>query len=486
MKMKKYLILAVVSLIAIEGTAIGTGGTQKPSIDKIKSRLRFLDGVFFTQVKQKLIGTLLATEMRTKAISNLELNRKPELDGIEGVVVKVANLRETERYGLTRQALQTDTELRLRQYGIKASGSATLKDFWEGNAYFGDVERITTRSRHGYHVGRTSLIESDDGKIYFYFRRGTTNANGRTEFQIFMGVSNDRGRNFDMVDNPVIGFDDLHSIGWKSALDPDVIKRSDGYYMVFEIGSSKDCAPSSAIAYSRDGFNWEIKEVLACCPLSKWHAEEMGSASVPSFVETPSGELYLQWVNLFGAEHSNTHHQAKFKNNIYERITDDTTIGKLNHPPADAWNGKAYDASNVFYEDGYYYMFYFGSDHYVHKGDISGIGLARTNTIDNVKSWNQFSENPILSGYRVKPGDDHKWTVYPEIIKIDGKYYLYYINITCVGIEECRNLRGLYRQRLIAGKPSSNKCSDGTSYGQCSPSPPGYCDNGIWVDGGEN
>ena len=42
------------------------------------------------------------------------------LRGLDGVFVLVEEIEpEIERYGLTKQALQTDTELQLRQYGIK-------------------------------------------------------------------------------------------------------------------------------------------------------------------------------------------------------------------------------------------------------------------------------------------------------------------------------------------------------------------------------
>lgn len=46
--------------------------------------------------------------------------QRDTLKGFHGVGVLVEDLRpEAEKYGLTKEALQTDTELRLRQYGIK-------------------------------------------------------------------------------------------------------------------------------------------------------------------------------------------------------------------------------------------------------------------------------------------------------------------------------------------------------------------------------
>jgi len=142
MKMKKYWILAVVSLVAIAGPAIGTVETQKPSIDKIKNRQSFLEGVFFavqnihtligppvSEKQQKMLNMMWLTPEKVlqEILSDIKLNRKSPLDGIKEVVVLVEDIPETERYGLTRQALQTDTELRLRQYGIKVITLEKLK-----------------------------------------------------------------------------------------------------------------------------------------------------------------------------------------------------------------------------------------------------------------------------------------------------------------------------------------------------------------------
>ena len=129
MKMKKYLILVMVSLIAIAGTAIGTGETQKPSGDKIIKRLNFWKGVLLTQM----------------AMFDTYLNLKSPLYGIREVVVLVEELpQEAERYGLTRQALQTDTELRLRQYGIKV---VTKQE--NDRRFMEHIRQVAAHKKHG-------------------------------------------------------------------------------------------------------------------------------------------------------------------------------------------------------------------------------------------------------------------------------------------------------------------------------------------------
>jgi hypothetical protein len=146
MKMKKYLILVVVSLIAIAGPAIGTDGTQKPSIDEKKHRLSVLKGVFCAQTTQKFIRALSPRKKVIQEIlSDIDLNRYTTLKWIEGVKVTVVELTQAKRYGLTRQALQTDTELRLRQYGIKVM---TTEEFQSKDKELRE-ERIMEIAKHG-------------------------------------------------------------------------------------------------------------------------------------------------------------------------------------------------------------------------------------------------------------------------------------------------------------------------------------------------
>jgi hypothetical protein len=68
------------------------------------------------------------TESQTSPQFTYIVNQKDTLTGLQGVYVVVEILRpEVEKYGLTRQQLQTDVELRLRQNGIKVlSGEERL------------------------------------------------------------------------------------------------------------------------------------------------------------------------------------------------------------------------------------------------------------------------------------------------------------------------------------------------------------------------
>lgn len=105
MKAKKYWILVIVSfsiLIVLWPAQQITGETDQ-------------------SVKDKETGSNL-TALQKLALSYKAIlaDKKEVLQGLEGVRVLVELIEpEVEKYGLTEKALQTDTELQLRQYGIK-------------------------------------------------------------------------------------------------------------------------------------------------------------------------------------------------------------------------------------------------------------------------------------------------------------------------------------------------------------------------------
>jgi len=105
MKMKKYLILAIVSfsiLIVLWPAQQITGETDLYAKEK------------------KTDSNLTALQKLALFTKRVPTDGKEILQGLEGVEVLVESIEpEVEKYGLRRQALQTDTELQLRQYGIK-------------------------------------------------------------------------------------------------------------------------------------------------------------------------------------------------------------------------------------------------------------------------------------------------------------------------------------------------------------------------------
>ncbi len=105
MKAKKYWILVIVSfsiLVVLWPAQQITGETNLSAKDK------------------KTDSNLTALQKAALSVKSVLADGKDVLQGLEGVSVLVEYIEpEVEKYGLTRKDLQTDTELLLRQYGIK-------------------------------------------------------------------------------------------------------------------------------------------------------------------------------------------------------------------------------------------------------------------------------------------------------------------------------------------------------------------------------
>ena len=137
MKIRKYFIFIVVAFILIAGLftyansehksrisneiqslekSIAEARSQEVSSDrKIKDRDSFLEGVLYAQ---EVIGNI-REEGKLNGLCTL-CDRKEILRGLYDIQIIVEQISpELEKYGLTQQILQTDTELRLRQNGIK-------------------------------------------------------------------------------------------------------------------------------------------------------------------------------------------------------------------------------------------------------------------------------------------------------------------------------------------------------------------------------
>jgi hypothetical protein len=111
MKTRKYFILVVVVFVLVAGLLVRASSKDVSPVGKITDRRAFLEGVLFAQQE--------ITVMRLKDALRAPRDEKEIMAGLEGVGVLVENVHaEAEKCGLTRQLLQTDTELRLRQHGI--------------------------------------------------------------------------------------------------------------------------------------------------------------------------------------------------------------------------------------------------------------------------------------------------------------------------------------------------------------------------------
>ena len=338
----------------------------------------------------------------------------------------------------------TAADASTQDYVVTVSGAATatLADLWSGTAHLGPAEQVVFSGipaiyDESFAPGRLAIVEGSGGTLYAYFRQVIVSA-GTLTFQINMAISSDNGKTLIVQPNTIIAPTEFAI----AAYDPDVIKRSDGYYMVFEgAGGTSNCAFSSYIAFSADGItNWEIKGVPICA--TGWDK----SASTPNFIEAANGDLYLQWVSVNGSTEITTHHQIKMDTaDLYKRLTDDVTSGQLPQSSAGLWDEKNFGSGSAIYENGYQYLFFEGATKYGCTGKW-GIGLARTNDIDNISAWTKNTQNPFLLAQKF----DSCWMSYPDIKLINGKYYLYYGYWFPNWPDEKKSI---FRKEILSGAP---------------------------------
>lgn len=298
--------------------------------------------------------------------------------------------------------------------------AASLNDLWSGAAELGEPELVNFSGNPQNHsledVGRIALVNVDNQTVYAYFRQVITVE--PMVFEIYVAVSNDSGKTFQVNPSPVISPQNVAGFGIVNTVyDPDVLRLSDGYYMVFE-GTGAGCAFSSFIAYSPDGIsNWQIKGVPVCS--LTWGK----SASTPNLVETPAGDVYINWVKVDETADYTSRHQAKLDvSNLFKTITSDLDSGPFPRPSVNSWNANNTGSGNVLYENPYYYLFFEGANTFGCLNGRWGIGFARTNNISSSDSWQTNQRNPLI----YSPLNSTCWIQYPKIAQINGTYYLYY------------------------------------------------------------
>jgi len=132
MKTKKYWIWVFVSfsiVIVLWPTQQITGETNLSAKDK------------------ETDSNLTALHKLALSSKRVRSDKKEILQGLEGVHVLVEPMRPgVEEYGLTRKDLQTDTELQLRQYGIKV---------------LTEEERLSTIGRPILHIDATVIMREE-------------------------------------------------------------------------------------------------------------------------------------------------------------------------------------------------------------------------------------------------------------------------------------------------------------------------------------
>jgi predicted Zn-ribbon and HTH transcriptional regulator len=102
---------------------------------KMKARKKWIAGIvlaLFVMVTAHVTNVASEAERRAGRTAQLNVvmdgNQRDVLAGLEAVSVTVEEFPAgTEKFGLSREALQTDVELRLRQYGVSVCAKESLK-----------------------------------------------------------------------------------------------------------------------------------------------------------------------------------------------------------------------------------------------------------------------------------------------------------------------------------------------------------------------
>lgn len=274
--------------------------------------------------------------------------------------------------------------------------------------------------------GGISVVQADASTVYAYFRQHFFSPNDH--WQIYVAKSVDGGKTFAVVPDPIIPI--TLNTAATNAYDPTVIKRPDGYYMVFE-GTISGCNHFSSIAaFSVDGVtNWQVKNTPICTvnPIASVEPYK-GSASVPDFfVDAESGANYIIWASENDQAEVTSQFLATLPNGIF---VDQLKFGgtdpqmtpyAIPRDKVNSWDYQLNASSSIKYEDGYYYMAYDGATNYKCAGQW-GLGMMRTKTPGVVNSWVRSTKNPFILASNI----GSCWVSYPKIATINSVTYLYY------------------------------------------------------------
>ena len=294
---------------------------------------------------------------------------------------------------------------------------------------------------------RVAIVQVDANKVHAYFRQEVDWVTGQTKtenkFDIFMAISTDGGRNFTVSPTPIIT---RAATGLDVVLDPSVVKRPDGYYMVFE-GAGKGCSWTSRSAFSADGTNWQYRNTPVCTTIPDI------SGSVPNyFVDVDNGTQYLQWVSVDTVSLVAQQYQASVSSLWTGTLTFSTSGSMqpyaLPRSAPGQWDYVNSGSGSVMYEDGFYYRVYEGATSSECKGQW-GLGIMRTSTPSILSGWTRSTNGPYLQAAKA----DNCWMQYPVLARINGETYIYYN----YGIENWvdensgnYNTLAIYRHKLIS------------------------------------
>lgn len=206
--------------------------------------------------------------------------------------------------------------------------------------------------------------------------------------------------------------------GWENAVSRPYVLLRDGVYHMWYTGQLhvglRDGISCIFYAVSRDGVNFERQsDQPVIRPDVPW---EKNSVMCPSVLWDEKEKVYKMWYS--GGE--------KYEPDAFGYATSPDGLHWSKHPqnpifaadPTREWEQHKVGGCQVFFEDGWYRMFYIG----YYNEDYAQIGMARS--ADGVTGWERSPSNPIIA-----PNTD-SWDgeacYKPFAMRVGEDWYLWY------------------------------------------------------------
>lgn len=203
----------------------------------------------------------------------------------------------------------------------------------------------------------------------------------------------------DYPHNPVISPGEAGSYDATHVVDPACVELGGRIFLYYSaIGAGPD---SIGLAVSEDGLHFQKED----SPVLIGRAPE---------VVKVDDTIYM----LYSLDHPQGGYEFHLATSTDGRHF--TEEGPVFSPEGDGWDSLSVVTPRVFQEDGLFVMAYAGDDQ--EKDYPRQVGLAFSR---DMRTWKRFPDNPVFAAGGPDAWDSRAiW--FPEILKLDGRYYLWY------------------------------------------------------------
>jgi predicted GH43/DUF377 family glycosyl hydrolase len=221
--------------------------------------------------------------------------------------------------------------------------------------------------------------------------------------------------------DPVIVLRAVEGSDWEPDINrPAVVKRADGYHMWYTGQVWDDVTTGRAwvgYAKSPDGVHWKrVSERPVLTGDQPW---EDNAIICPHVIWDESTKTFRMWYSAGGSYEAVAIGYATSPDGIHWTKAAANPIFTANSH--NYWEKERVEGCQVFFDDGWYYMFYLGFPNIDH----AQIGLARSR--DGITNWQRLPENPIIrTGAGPKAVDRN--ACYKPFAVWDGEKWLLWYN----------------------------------------------------------